>query len=107
MLSVGKLSMTMHISDEALFDSMAWHDSRYERKVRNRLTTPPTHSQMRAYRRAQAAMRVLQSLSEYVDWGSPESEPEVIAPTDHITITYAETHDEWLARCRALRQETT
>jgi hypothetical protein len=107
MLSVGKLSMTMQISDEQLFNLISYNDKRYERKVANRLTTPPTHSQMREYRRAQAAMRVLQSLSEYVDWGSPESEPEVIAPTDHITIIYAETHDEWLARCRALRQETT
>lgn len=103
-LSVGKMTVTMHISDEQLFTIMAMSDKRYERKA-NKIITLPTPEEWNLYRKAVTGLRALEAY-EGTDWGSPESEPSVDKPYPKHTYEYLETNDEWLARCRALRQET-
>ena len=93
------------ISDEQLFMLMALTDSRYERKA-NKVINLPTQETWEKYRAALAGLNALKAY-EFTEWGGPDYGTEVPRPTSTTTYEFLETNDEWLARCRALRQETT
>jgi hypothetical protein len=99
-----KYSAVMHLSDEQLFHVMSVSDGRYLRKA-NKIINLPTQETWAKY---YAAVRGLQALEayEFTEWGGPDTGTEVPEPYPIHTYEYLETYTEWLARCRALRQET-
>lgn len=103
--SLNKYSAIMLISEEAIFTEMGYGDERYLRKG-NRVINLPTQETWDRYR---AAVRGFQALEayEFTEWGGPDYGTEVPEPQPIRAIEWLETNDEWLARCRALRQETT
>lgn len=73
--------------------SMAGGD--WERRVASRTETPPTAEAMAEYHRATALLDELYGL----DCFDPGYEGvSVIEPRPTVTIEYAETHAEWMAR---------
>jgi hypothetical protein len=100
-----KLSATIQISDEALFAGLSYgFDSRYERKA-NKVITLPTSGDWGLYHQAVRGKLAMEAYEGTV-WGGPDYGTEVHKPEPKVTYEWLETHDEWLARCRALRQET-
>jgi len=91
------------ISDEALFDLMAYDDKRFERKA-NKVITLPTSEDWGLYHQAVRGKMAMEAY-EGTEWGGPDTGTEVHKPEPKTTYEYLETHDEWLARCRVLRQE--
>ena len=92
----------MFITDEALFDSMSWGDKEYQRKGVE-YTVSPTAEDWAKYHLAKAGLLALQNYEPTLGL----EEVEVPIPRPEVHYRFTETHDEWLARCRALRQETT
>jgi len=100
-----KYGAIMHISDEQLFVQMGYADKRYERKA-NKIITLPTSEDWGLYHQAVRGMLAMKAY-EGTEWGGPDYGTEVHKPEPQTTYEYLETNDEWLARCRALRQETS
>lgn len=97
---MNKNSYAIRISEEALFSSMSWRDSRYERKA-NRTSNPPTPEAWERYHAAKDGLAALEAY-EFTEWGGPDYGTEVPEPEPTTTYEYLETHDEWIRRCRAL-----
>ena len=102
--TIFKMGAVMQVSDEQLFELMGYSDSQYKRKA-NKIIHLPTQETWAQYYAAVGALRVLKEY-EFTEWGGPDYDTEVPEPYPTNTYEYLETHDEWLARCRALRQET-
>lgn len=100
--SLRKYGAIQFISDEQLYVLLGSNDSHYIRK-HVETTVPPNSEDWWRYHQAVQGLRALQAY-EGMDWGSPESEPEVEPPRPKVTFEWLETHDEWIARCHALRQ---
>lgn len=99
-----KTTASIKVSDEQLFVLMGYTDKRYERKA-TKIINMPTQETWAQYYAAVGALRVLKEY-EFTEWGGPDYGTEVLEPTPTNTYEYLETYTEWLARCRALRQET-
>lgn len=96
-----KRGYTMNISEEILFAFNAKYPAR---KVAYIEELPITDEQRAQHARAVAAVEELGE-NPYTEWGH---EPHGVMPLQPNTVThYAETHQEWLDRCRALRAEST
>jgi hypothetical protein len=93
------------VSDEQLFTLLSYRDKRYLRKA-NKIITLPTQEMWEWYRAAVAGLQALEAY-EFTEWGGPDYGTEVLEPQPKTTYEYLETHDEWMARCRELRKETT
>lgn len=100
-----KMSAVFQISDEQLFILMGYEDKRYDRK-HIRHESEPTAEDWALYHQAVRGKLAMEAY-EGTEWGGPDTGTEVHKPEPRVTYEYLETHDEWLARCRALRQETT
>lgn len=92
------------ISDEQLFTLMEMTDKRYERKA-TRHESEPTSEDWGLYHQAVRGKLAMEAY-EGTEWGGPDTGTEVHKPKPRVTYEYLETHDEWLARCRALREES-
>lgn len=75
-------------------------DPRFRRKVADRRRVPPTEAQRAEHRRAKRLLKEIEKNS-YIGYDY-DGDPYLreLAPT--VEIDYAETHDEWLERCKAL-----
>ena len=100
-----KHSAVIHISDELLFQDRAYVDARYDRK-HIRHWSEPTAEDWALYHQAVRGKLAMEAY-EGTEWGGPDTGTDVHKPEPRVTYEYLETNDEWLARCRALRQETT
>lgn len=88
------------LSEEQLYQARAFLDERFVRKHSSAFVEPTKEVWARFYA-AKNALRILNEY-EFTDWGGPEYEPEVTEPSPTREVTYLETHEEWLERCRAL-----
>jgi hypothetical protein len=104
--NLNKNSYTIRLSAEQVYWQRGFHDSRYNRKVERIEVTQPTEADWGHYRTAKAAHNYLLS-SPYFEDGGPDERSTVNKPEPKREYIYAETHEEWLARCRALDQEET
>lgn len=95
---VKKHYAALKVSAELLFMTRAWRDSRYNRRVKEVIETPPTEQDWADYRKAKEAHEFLLSSPYFID-GGPEDGSSVEEPTPKREYIYAETKDEWLARC--------
>lgn len=100
---VHKVGMTIQLTDEQLFGYMRFEDSRYDRKAKQIAVEPTPEVWARYY----AAVKGFQALEayEFTEWGGLDYGTEVPEPHTTYRYEYLETNEEWLARCRALRQE--
>lgn len=88
------------LSEEQVYESRGFIDDRFVRKYTSQ-TIPPTKEVWARYYAAKNALRVLGEY-EFTEWGGPDYGTEVPEPSPTHEITYLETHEEWLDRCRAL-----
>jgi hypothetical protein len=102
--TIRKISVRMVFSEEQLFTNIGLSDSRYQRKAEYKTEEISPETWARYYE-AKNAFRILAD-SEFMEWGSPEAEPEVAEPYAKRAVTYLETHEEWLERCRQLQKES-
>lgn len=100
---LNKFGMAMNLSAEVFYSLLSGKDPRYERKCK-RIEAAPTPEAWARYYQALAGLRALEAY-EGTDWGGPEYGTEVYKPSPTVTYEYLETTEEWLARCRALREE--
>ena len=99
-----KYGAVMQISDGQLFNVIGVSDERYRRKA-TKIINLPTQETWDRYKAAVAGLQALKAY-EFTEWGGPDYDTEVPEPYPTHTYEYLETNDEWLARCRALRQES-
>lgn len=92
------------LSAEQVYWSRGFQDSRYNRLVERIDITQPTEADWDEYRKAKAAHEYLLG-SPYFQDGGPDDGSRVEPPEPTRTYIYAETHEEWLNRCRELDQE--
>lgn len=89
------------ISDEIYYGQS--NNPAHQRKIARTTTIPVSQADQDDYEQVKAAWdRVMDSrwFQDYGDWAG------VVPPTPREEITYAETRDEWLARCRRENQPT-
>lgn len=101
--NIRKISAVMFLTEEQLFDSMSHRDSRYQRKAEYK-TVEPTPEEWARYHEAKKAFDLLEAY-DGMDWGIPESDPFVYEPSPKQEVTFLETNEEWLERCRQLQKE--
>lgn len=99
-MEVRKVGAPMRLSEEMIYETLRFEDSRFERKYHEN-STPPTPEDWEAYERAKEAFEVLEGY-EWMVWGGPDYGTEVLPPQNHYAIVWDETHEEWLERCRKL-----
>jgi len=100
-LKLNKNSAVIRISDEMRFLLMA--DARYQRRVDRIIVTQPTEADWADYRKAKEAHEYLLN-SPYFDDGGPDERSSVSPPEPTREYIYAETTEEWIARCRELER---
>ena len=94
----------IRLSAEQIYWQRGFSDSRYNRRVERIDITQPTEADWAAYRKAKEAHEYLLN-SPYFDDGGPDERSSVSPPEPTREYIYAETHEEWLNRCRELDQE--
>jgi hypothetical protein len=97
-----KYGAVIHISDEQLYSLLGINDVRYLRQA-NKVITLPTSEDWALYHQAVQGLRAMEAY-EGTEWGGPDTGTEVHKPEPRVTYEWLETHDEWIARCHALRQ---
>jgi hypothetical protein len=102
-MNLTKFGARINISEHVLFDWMRYEDARYIRK-HNKVEVPPTAEDWEQYRAAKAGFEAMRDY-EWTEWGGPDYGTEVLPPPNRYEFEYLETHDEWIARCRALQME--
>lgn len=101
--NIQKFGAIFHFSEEWEFQARAFLDPRYARKAEYK-TVEPTPEVWARYYAAKNALRVLHDY-EHTEWGGPDYGTEVPEPTATQEVTFLETHEEWIARCRELQKE--
>lgn len=98
-MAIQKFGVTMQISDELYF--MSRTEPEFERKVLREVEHPVTEGEWATYREG---VRLLDALRKnpYFEEGGSDYGAEITKPEPRVEYIYAETHEEWLARCRAL-----
>ena len=102
-MRIRKNSYAIRISDEQLFMHRGLFDPRYERKVERVVVTEPTEADWTAYRTAKRCHEYLLE-SPYFEDGGPDERSTVNPPEPTREYIYAETVDEWIARCKAMEE---
>lgn len=102
--SVRKNAYAIRLSAEQVYWERGFRDSRYNRLVERIDITQPTEQDWADYRKAREAYDYLLE-SAYFDIGCSCEHPSVSEPTPSREYVYAETHEEWLARCKELDKE--
>ena len=103
-MKLNKNYAVIRLSAEQVYWERGFRDSRYNRKVDRIEVTQPTEADWAEYRKAREAHEYLLS-SPYFDGGGPDERSQVSPPEPTREYIYAETHDEWLARCREMDGE--
>lgn len=100
-MDIVKRGMNVSLSEEMLYTV----DPRFPaRSVERVEEIPITEEQRASHARAVAAIEEL-NVNEWIAWGS---DSDVVRPLEPKRIThYAETHEKWLERCRAIAAEGT
>lgn len=113
-MKVTKVGATLPFSREVLrqHDLMRWeyvepfHNPAYRRKVTSKTWVPVTEEELAKYDQLIRALTTIEDdlyeLGAEKDYGG-EWEP----PTGHVDIEYAETKEEWEARCIELDKAKT
>lgn len=94
-------SVGFPIPDETYYGQS--NNPAHQRKIARTTTIPVSQADQDDYEQVKAAWdRVMDSrwFQDYGDWAG------VVPPAPREEITYAETRDEWLARCRRENQPT-
>ena len=102
--NLSKNYVAIRVSAEQIYMERSYYDSRYNRKVDRIEVTQPTEADWDDYRKAKEAHEYLLN-SPYFDDGGPDERSQVSPPEPTREYIYAETHDEWLARCREMDGE--
>ena len=105
-MKLHKNHAVIRLSAEQVYWERGFRDSRYNRLLDRIEVTQPTEAEWAEYRKAKAAHDYL-IMSPYFDDGGPDEGSSVSPPEPRREYIWAETHEEWLARCRALDQEET
>lgn len=100
-MKVFKQHASIWISAEQVYMHRAFNDPRYERRVSHVNVTQPTEAEWADYRTAKEAHEYLLN-SPYFDDGGPDERSSISPPEPSREYSYAETVDEWLARCREI-----
>lgn len=100
-MEVNKNSVTIRISNEMAFWMQAQVDPRYARRIEREDVTQPTDEEWEDYRNARDALARLRE-SPYFEDGGPDYSAAVREPEPRREYVYAETNEEWLARCWAM-----
>lgn len=103
-MNINYNSYAIRLSHEQVFMARAWNDPRYSRLVDRVIVTQPTEADWADYRKAKEAHDYLLG-SPYFDDGGPDERSSVSPPTPSREYVYAETHDEWIARCLEIEKE--
>lgn len=105
-MKIRKQAAVMRFSNEIVFGHMGLFDSRYQRRVDHIIVTQPTEAEWADYRKAKEAHDYLLN-SPYFDDGGPDERSQVNPPEPSREYVYAETADEWIARCLAMDKENS
>lgn len=97
-------SYAIRISAEQVYWERSWRDKRYTRKIGEIIVAEPTEADWEQHRAAKAAHDLLLQ-SPYFEDGGPDERSKVVEPEPKREYVYAETHEEWLARCGELDKE--
>lgn len=100
-ISAHKVGHLFKLSDEMAFEMASDRDPRYKRRVKEVIRRAPTPEQLAEFERVKAAWEIV-SNSQYFEDGGPDYGATLNPPQDEYEYIYAETHDEWLARCRGI-----
>lgn len=100
-MEINKNSYAIRLSAEQVFWNRGLFDRRYERKVERVIITVPTEADWADYRKAKEAHDYLLN-SPYFDDGGPDERSSVGPPEPTREYIYAETTEEWIARCIAM-----
>lgn len=103
-VTIQKLGATMRLSIEDFAYYRSRSDPRYKRLVASQTEIAPTNEQMAEYNRALELFAELET-NRYFSDGGYEYGASIDKPTGRREYTYAETHEEWLDRVRALLAE--
>jgi len=100
-MELNKNSVAIRLSAEQAYMWRALNDPRYYRRIKETIVTQPTEAEWADYRKAKAAHGFLLA-SPYFEDGGPDERSQVVEPEPRREYIYAETHDEWIARCLEL-----
>jgi hypothetical protein len=95
---------TIRLSHEQVFESRGLFDARYRRLLNRVIITQPTEADWADYRKAKGAHDYLLD-SPYFEDGGPDERSSVTKPEPKREYIYAETVEEWVARCLEIEKE--
>lgn len=102
-MKIHKNSYAIRLSAEQVFWNRGLFDPRYSRKVERVIVTEPTEADWANYRTAQRCHNYLLE-SPYFEDGGPDERSSVNPPEPTREYIYAETTEEWIARCKAMEE---
>lgn len=103
-MRIHKNSVVIRLSHEQVFMHRALFDARYQQRVKRVIVTQPTEADWADYRKAKEAHDYLLA-SPYFEDGGPDERSSVTEPEPKREYIYAETVDEWIARCHKIEEE--
>lgn len=102
-MNLNKNACAIWMSHEQVFMHRAMSDPRYSRRVERVIVTQPTEADYAEYQKARDAHEYLLN-SPYFDDGGPDERSSISPPEPTREYIYAETIDEWIARCKELEE---
>ena len=97
-----KWTTHIRVSEEYWFEMLATKDGRFHRRVEREEEVLPTAEDWAKYERALELWEELRGNPFFDFYGE---EPWIDEPRPDVRIVYAETHEEWLERCRELMKD--
>lgn len=103
-MNIRKNSVAINLNAEEVFMHRSLFDDRYSRRVKQLIITQPTEADWAEYRKAKEAHEYLLG-SPYFEDGGPDERSSVTEPEPGREYIYAETVEQWIARCRRIEKE--
>ena len=103
-MNINYNSFVTRLSHEQVFEQRGLSDARYRRLMNRVIVTQPTEADWGQYRMAKAAHEYLLE-SPYFEDGGPNERSSVTEPEPKREYVYAETVEEWIARCLEIEKE--
>ena len=103
-MKINKNHMVIRITAEQAYEWKSMRDALYERKLAEVIETLPTAADWDDYRKAKEAHDYLLK-SPYFEDGGPDERSSINPPEPLREYVYAETVEEWIARCLEIDKE--
>lgn len=104
-MNINYNSYAIRLSREQVFENRGLSDARYRRLLNRVIVTQPTEADWGQYRMAKAAHNFLLD-SPYFEDGGPDERSSVTEPEPKREYIYAETVEEWIARCLEIEEDS-